>query len=596
MCFQRIIHPRHSSLIALLLLTGLTLQPSFLLAQELESRRPTDPAITKADQLFKSGQGDAAEALLDAYVSMQPKAKQPAALIRLADIAMRRWDFQDAQKHLETALRIEPNNVDALAELGRLYYEQSITPINPIDRLAKSGEYFDQALNLNPNHAKTLAYLGLLELERTDFVSAERHFKQALQLNNQLITAFQGQTRFYLRTKDFVRAREAITHALELDPNNSSSYFLTAQLLAVADHPAEAVKYAQKSEALDFGRDLNRDYFLATQLEKLGDAKKALAYHQKMLQDYPNRADSWLRVAELHISMRQPEKSINAYQRAIAIDPTIWQTVLNQARQLTRQDSYMGAITQWQKVQAIAASPQEKNDINGLLDNLVYAQMLTGIQPGMNLPAGNPIKNSVAQQNPLPGNLPPLLTSQLMTLASDPSTLTQTEAAFLAGNFEKAKTLSDTLDGLPADAYQLAGDRLYLLKNYRNARIFYQRALELLLQESPESAGLLKEVIKRIDSKEKMAQRLIEDGNLLFDAKKYAAAAQQYEQAARLFPESEMTYLRLGDTYERMKSKELGDKSLIGWAYRQATKANPSLMDSKGFAKKYTAVSKKAAQ
>src|SRR5690606_8170755 len=109
---------------------------------------------------------------------------------------------------------------------------------------------------------------------------AERAFREALSVNPRFVTAYQGLTRFYMEAKDISRARDTALHALELDPLNSETYFLLGQLLAIANRPAEAAEYAEKSQQLDFGRRPDRDLFLARQYEQLGEWERAARYYE----------------------------------------------------------------------------------------------------------------------------------------------------------------------------------------------------------------------------------------------------------------------------------------------------------------------------
>ena len=73
----------------------------------------------------------------------------------------------------------------------------------------------------------------------------------------------------------------------------------TNPAMAKANHPAEAVNYARQSERLDFGRLPERDYFLAQELERLGEGfADRQGFLTEMALDPPQASSDWTAATE----------------------------------------------------------------------------------------------------------------------------------------------------------------------------------------------------------------------------------------------------------------------------------------------------------
>lgn len=555
-----------------------------------------DPVLVKAQTYYKAGKGEAAESLYRAYLKASPNSID--AKVGLAEVLIRYNEFEEARQLLESALRKNPDSADIAAELGRLYHLWSVSPVNPRDYSARAKEHLQQAISVDPNNVKALTYMADWQLSQKDFINADKNYEKALKNNPKFVPAYQGMARYLITVKETARARDTILHAMELDPRDSENYLITAELLAMAEHPAEAITYAQKSESLDFGKLPMRDALLAEQYEKLGELEKSVQYYQRVLALDPNQGESWQHLGRIYKAMNQPDKSAQAFQKAIQMDPGVLNDQILQARQLLRTDNPASALPSLRQLLAMDANNAEAK---GAIAGVHYAQALNhnddAIQrtqdmalvskasanaatPG-SAEAVLPVLDGLKLQIAANGSLNDAIKQQLQGLTSQSDPLVSGEAWYLLGDYHKAQEALEVIDGRSLDEYQLYGDRLFLMRAFNQARTFYQRALEL--QPDSDTEKSLKQVINRIAMREGLAKQAVDQGNTLYDQKRLEEAALQYQEAIRQFPQSEGAYLRLGDTNERLKRK-----AEAYTAYEKAVQLNPSLLDSKGFGKKFT--------
>ncbi len=566
-----------------------------------------DPALDKARDFLKTGRVDAASAIYQAY--LQQHATSLQARLALAEISMRRFEYEKARSMLEKALAQHPESGETAAHLGRLFQLWSNSPAGKVadnnrDYHALAQEHFRQAEAISPDDPTVLTYLAEWKMQQNDMIATEQLLEKALRNDPAFLPAHQAMVRFYIKVKDLARAKNAALHAIELNPQDATSYFLTAQLLALANHPAEAMQYAEKSEQLDYGRMPERDYFLATQAEKLGQLEKAAQHYQTLATYTPRDAQVWLRLGELHASINQPEASQKAYQRAVALNPDILNDLYRQARENTRAEKIDVALNQWHKLLALQPDkPDTQNEAFSAIAGLHYlkafylpsqpsqsnseltrdlqaVEAALQLQPNAEARLLDKAKLRIAMQH----ELTPTARQDVMLLvgAQDPSIAG--EAYFLLGNYAKAAEKLEAVDGLSAEEYAQLADRLLLVQELTFSRLFYQRAYEL--SPSPD----LETAMKRIAAKQTLATQKVTEGNQLFGAKDYTGALAKYQEAVRIYRQGDNAYLRLADTHEQLKQWPEAKA-----AYDTAIMLSPNLLNSEGFTKHYNKLKKRTA-
>lgn len=562
-----------------------------------------DPILDKAASLLRDGRSDAAIAVYKEYLKSHPTSLN--AELALAGIAIRRFDYPQARSILERTLAQHPESAETAATLGRLFQLWQNSPTGKVsdntrDYRALSDEHFKQAISLGPNSPLVLTYAADWNLQKNDLITAERYLQKALKINPTYVPAFQGLTRFYIKVRDLSRARDAILHATELGPQDSMNYFLTAQLLAIANRPIEAVKYGLKSEQLDYGRLPERDYFLATQFEKLGDTQNAIQYYEALTVYTPREPQVWLKLGELYDTVRQPDKSLNAFRKALALEPGILNDLYADARQNTRLEKIDLAIKQWRRL--IAIQPNDSATVEegiGAIAGLRYLNYF--YHPGQgNAPVEEDLQLAEATLRKDPSNLSRQLDCLKLRIArqgqinettrkslegimSSNDDASAGEAAFLLDDLARTAERLEVVDGLSETEYVLLADRLLLTQELQFSKVFYQRAYQFKANPDYQMG------MKRIQAKQALAKTKVEEGNTAFNEKEYEDALLKYLEAVRVYRQWDNVYLRLGDTYEALKKWPEAKQ-----AYDKAISLSPGLMDSQGFAKNYNRVRKKA--
>lgn len=115
-------------------------------------------------------------------------------------------------EYLNTALKLEPKNINVLYGLGMLYQE--------IEEADKATEYYVKILEINPNYTQAWynrGYMALLLYE--DYDSAVDFFTKVIELDNQNVDAHYNRGLAYKLKGDNTNAKICFEAALNIDPN-----------------------------------------------------------------------------------------------------------------------------------------------------------------------------------------------------------------------------------------------------------------------------------------------------------------------------------------------------------------------------------------
>jgi len=124
---------------------------------------------------------------------------------------VKRGRYEEGRKHLEAALRLNPEYYESYNNLG-IYYARR-------NELGKAVEMYGEALRLKPDFAKAHNNLGnaLSRLGRLDEAAA--HIKKALEISPDYPEAHNNLAAVLVRQGRFEEARRHLTEALRLKPD-----------------------------------------------------------------------------------------------------------------------------------------------------------------------------------------------------------------------------------------------------------------------------------------------------------------------------------------------------------------------------------------
>lgn len=160
-----------------------------------------------------------------------------------------RQTYPQAEKHLQTALALNPKYTDARNNLGRLYIE-----MNLFDQAIRNLEEANKDLTY-PYPDKTLTNLGIAYFKKGDFQTARTHLKKSLGMKRQNCLTYHYYGRCLYELNDYQLAAQSFDQAIALCKGASF------------DEP---------------------HYFGALSYFKLGDRPRAIARLEELLTQFPD--------------------------------------------------------------------------------------------------------------------------------------------------------------------------------------------------------------------------------------------------------------------------------------------------------------------
>ncbi|EGT43238.1 hypothetical protein CAEBREN_04080 [Caenorhabditis brenneri] len=175
-----------------------------------------DPSYEQAlnnlgNLLEKSGDSKTAESLLARAVTLRPSFA--VAWMNLGISQMNLKKYQDAEKSLKNSLTLRPNSAHCLFNLGVLYQRTNR------DFLAMSA--WRNATRMNPYHSQSWTNLFVV-LDHLDQCS------EVIELSSEALESVPNESRVqmqigscYARQRNYVKAEEYITNAIDLHPTSA---------------------------------------------------------------------------------------------------------------------------------------------------------------------------------------------------------------------------------------------------------------------------------------------------------------------------------------------------------------------------------------
>jgi serine/threonine protein kinase/TolB-like protein/Flp pilus assembly protein TadD len=177
--------------------------------------------------------------------------------------------IEQAIKHFQQAVALDPNDSLAYAGLADAYYDQSTMLRAPLEVMPKAKAAAARAIELDDALAEAHASMGYVKLNFDwDWPGAEREFHRALELNPSLPRAHAGYAHYLLTLRRTDEAIQELNRSEKIDPLITESHVNLPYLLFNGRRFVEAI------EAGSGGKD---DRVVALASAQLGRRQEAIA-------------------------------------------------------------------------------------------------------------------------------------------------------------------------------------------------------------------------------------------------------------------------------------------------------------------------------
>jgi tetratricopeptide (TPR) repeat protein len=294
----------------------------------------------------------------------------------LSELYIQTGRLREAQSDAEETLKTNPNDLNAHRMLGRIFTRQiGDSQEHRIDEsmLKKSIEEYKKITEIDPKDTDSWLMLGRLEKVATNSVEAQNAYKKALEIDPDNEDALTGLAMVYADLGDNTAAADLLKKLATKNPSIRS-------LQALAAAYDQMHEYALAAETLKRALELNPQNaaelkrFMAADLRRAMQFQDALKVYQELVTEEPGDAESYLRMSNIYIQLRDFTKAREAEDKARGIEPNNLDVRYNEVSILQAEGRIPEAIDRLKEILDTTAkknySKEERGNRFELLDRL----------------------------------------------------------------------------------------------------------------------------------------------------------------------------------------------------------------------------------
>jgi tetratricopeptide (TPR) repeat protein len=247
--------------------------------------------IARAEQMYKDGKYKEAIALLNDYLTANPK--DATALVDRGDDYAALGEDKAAVADYTAAIAVNPDFAYA--------YASRCDSRNSLDQNAEALPDCDKAIELDPKMAYPYRIRALIELQEGNPKAALADTDSAIGISANSAYSYQLRCRAYDDLGDLDRALPDCNDAIRLNPDMGEGYFQRGRVEIAQQNWTGAIADFTKSESIQPGP--NGHYWLALSRFKNGDLTEALSEDERYIQMKSDDGDGYLLRAQIEQKM-----------------------------------------------------------------------------------------------------------------------------------------------------------------------------------------------------------------------------------------------------------------------------------------------------
>ena len=244
----------------------------------------------------------------------EAQQKSPSSfpvLYGLGVVTTAQKQFAEAERHLNAALAIKPDDVATLRALARVARLSS----NP----EKALSYLVTARRLAPNSPAVLYDFGITAFQMDLFLDALPVFEQLHRAHPREPAYLYALGAVRWRKGETVETARLMNSYIALQPNDPAGFYLLGAALLQQDLFLKARAAFERS--LRLKADPQTEYLLGVALEKLGQRPAAIETFQRVLRSHPEHAGALSAIGSAYREAGNYTAARAALERAVKFDP-----------------------------------------------------------------------------------------------------------------------------------------------------------------------------------------------------------------------------------------------------------------------------------
>ena len=310
--------------------------------------------MAQAEKQFQAGKLGEAENLLRSALKLQPNNAD--AVYALGLVAFRAGKIDAAIMLIAEAIELNPSAVRFHTNICAMY--------EMTGQYQKAIEHGRIAVTLRPQSSESHNNLGVAYLSQGEVSVAIEHFSWAIAADGRNADALSNRAKANLRLRRFTEAERDARAATDAAPNSASAQnVLGAVLLARGDY-AGAELTVRRSLAIAPGQ-LDAMLNLAVSLRGQKKLEDALAIADQTAQLFPSRVEPLGTAAAIFLERRAYESASRVLEQALALDPDHADTLLVAGRLSTEELNHDKALEFFRRAVAVQPANAEAHNLLG---------------------------------------------------------------------------------------------------------------------------------------------------------------------------------------------------------------------------------------
>jgi tetratricopeptide (TPR) repeat protein len=206
-------------------------------------------------------------------------------------------------------------------------------------------------------------YLGKSLFATKDYQGAAQAFSKALELQPKMVNAHAYLGNVALQDDDAATAVKEYEQEVVLQPDSDKVLYNLGKAYAKSAQPEKALEVVERATTIN-PSNAEALMFLGTLYDEKGDKAKAEEAYQKVAAINPHDAATlFYNVGVKAWNDNLPKEAIQAYNKALAIDPTYAQSHRELGKALMAQQDFQGAIKQFEEYLRLSPSAPDQKEI-----------------------------------------------------------------------------------------------------------------------------------------------------------------------------------------------------------------------------------------
>ena len=237
-------------------------------------------------------------------------------------------DYEAAHIEFRNALKINPNHVDALYSVTKVFEYKK--------EWRQSYRYLERVLELSPEHVNALVSIGTFELTGQQFDKAIERRDAAMKVapDSAVVLAFDSVLR--LKLGDMEGAVKAAKATLAIEPNNLEATIVLASERLAAKEPSQALEFLDQYAGEE---NLSLSFMQLRAYNEKKDLDGAVTVFEKLISSDPENDDYYYSFAKQYLAFNKKQEADAVLKKHLEQKPN---SIDSKLRYIQFLNQYMG--------------------------------------------------------------------------------------------------------------------------------------------------------------------------------------------------------------------------------------------------------------